>query len=122
VQFGGDEVVEAKGGAGSATLSMAYAGYRFAERVMQALKGESNVIENTFVYLPGVTGGDEIAKATGCEYFSVPVKIGKNGAESAENIIPKATEYEQKLLSKCYEGLKGNISKGIDFVHNPPQK
>lgn len=28
VQFGGDEVVEAKGGAGSATLSMAYAGYR----------------------------------------------------------------------------------------------
>ena len=28
VQFGGDEVVEAKGGAGSATLSMAYAGFR----------------------------------------------------------------------------------------------
>jgi malate dehydrogenase len=28
VQFGGDEVVEAKGGLGSATLSMAYAGYR----------------------------------------------------------------------------------------------
>jgi malate dehydrogenase len=29
VQFGGDEVVEAKEGAGSATLSMAYAGYRY---------------------------------------------------------------------------------------------
>ena len=29
VQFGGDEVVEAKGGAGSATLSMAYAGFRY---------------------------------------------------------------------------------------------
>lgn len=29
VQFGGDEVVNAKGGAGSATLSMAYAGFRF---------------------------------------------------------------------------------------------
>lgn len=28
VQFGGDEVVKAKDGAGSATLSMAYAGYR----------------------------------------------------------------------------------------------
>lgn len=28
VQFGGDEVVQAKDGAGSATLSMAYAGYR----------------------------------------------------------------------------------------------
>jgi malate dehydrogenase len=29
VQFGGDEVVKAKDGAGSATLSMAYAGFRF---------------------------------------------------------------------------------------------
>lgn len=29
VQFGGDEVVKAKDGAGSATLSMAYAGYRY---------------------------------------------------------------------------------------------
>jgi malate dehydrogenase len=31
VQFGGDEVVKAKDGAGSATLSMAYAGFRYAE-------------------------------------------------------------------------------------------
>ena len=29
MQFGGDEVVKAKDGAGSATLSMAYAGYRY---------------------------------------------------------------------------------------------
>jgi malate dehydrogenase len=31
IQFGGDEVVKAKDGAGSATLSMAMAGARFAE-------------------------------------------------------------------------------------------
>lgn len=31
VQFGGDEVVKAKDGAGSATLSMAYAGFRYAK-------------------------------------------------------------------------------------------
>ncbi|KAJ2556888.1 hypothetical protein GGH95_005277, partial [Coemansia sp. RSA 1836] len=31
IQFGGDEVVKAKDGAGSATLSMAYAGARFAD-------------------------------------------------------------------------------------------
>jgi len=101
---------------------MAYAGYRFAERVMKAMKGDDNIVESTFVYMPGVKGGDEIAKHTGCDYFSVPVKIGKNGAESAENILGKATEYEQKLLTKCYEGLKGNIAKGIDFVQNPPPK
>lgn len=122
VQFGGDEVVEAKGGAGSATLSMAYAGFRFAERVMKAMKGDSNIVEPTFVYLPGVNGGDEIAKETGCEYFSIPVKIGTNGAESAENILGHLNDYEKKLLGKCTEGLKGNISKGIEFVKNPPQK
>ena len=39
VQFGGDEVVKAKNGAGSATLSMAYAGYRFADYVISSLTG-----------------------------------------------------------------------------------
>ena len=92
VQFGGDEVVKAKDGAGSATLSMAYAGFRygitnqvdaalaniarFAERVLRAKKGESGIVEPTFVYLPGVSGGDAIAKETGCDYFSVPVELG----------------------------------------------
>lgn len=113
--------MKAKDGAGSATLSMAYAGYRFAERVLQAVKGKSGVVEPTFVYLPGIEGGDAIAKETGCNYFSMPVEIGKDGAKKIENILPKANEYEQKLLKKCYEDLKGNIDKGIEFVKNPPK-
>merc|ERR1712125_34188 len=121
VQFGGDEVVKAKDGAGSAPLSMAYAGFRFAEKVMKAAKGESGIVEPTFVYLPGVAGGDEVAKATGLEYFSVPVELGKDGAQKAVNIVKDANDYEKKLLQKCYDGLKGNISKGIEFVQNPPQ-
>jgi malate dehydrogenase len=76
VQFGGDEVVKAKDGAGSATLSMAYAGFRFAENVIKALKGESGITVPTYVYLPGVEGGDEIAKLTGVDFFSVPVELG----------------------------------------------
>ena len=76
MQFGGDEVVKAKDGAGSATLSMAYAGFRFAEKVIKAAKGEKGIVEPTYVYLPGVEGGAEIAKATGVEYFSVPVELG----------------------------------------------
>ena len=97
VQFGGDEVVKAKDGAGSATLSMAYAGFRygetnqvdaalaniarFAERVLRAKKGESGIVEPTFVYLPGVSGGDAIAKETGCDYFSVPVELGVRSSQ-----------------------------------------
>ncbi|CAE7659636.1 MMDH, partial [Symbiodinium microadriaticum] len=44
IQFGGDEVVAAKAGAGSATLSMAYAGQWFASRLMAAMKGEKNEV------------------------------------------------------------------------------
>jgi malate dehydrogenase len=44
--------------------------------VLRAQKGESNIVEPTFVYLPGVAGGDAIAKETGCDFFSVPVELG----------------------------------------------
>ncbi|KAK4991984.1 hypothetical protein LTR50_001379 [Elasticomyces elasticus] len=122
VQFGGDEVVKAKDGAGSATLSMAYAGYRFAEKVIKAAKGETGIIEPTFVYLPGVDGGDEIQKITGCDFFSVPVELGPEGAKKAMNVVSSANDYEKKLLEACYSGLKGNISKGVEFIQNPPSK
>lgn len=122
VQFGGDEVVKAKDGAGSATLSMAYAGFRFAEKVIKAAKGEKGIVEPSFVYLPGVTGGEAIAKATGTDFFSVPIELGPNGAEKAIDTVSGVNDNEKKLLQACYEGLKGNISKGIDFVQNPPAK
>ena len=49
VQYGGDEVVKAKDGAGSATLSMASAGARFADAVLRGLKGEKGIKEPAFV-------------------------------------------------------------------------
>jgi len=55
---------------------MAYAGFRFAEKLIRALNGQSGIVEPTFVYLPGVEGGAEIAKITGCDFFSVPVELG----------------------------------------------
>ncbi|KAI9741885.1 MAG: hypothetical protein M1834_000274 [Cirrosporium novae-zelandiae] len=120
VQFGGDEVVKAKEGAGSATLSMAWAGYRFATKLISAAQGEANIVEPSFVYLPGVPGGKPIAQTTGCEYFSVPVVLGPNGVEQAINMVKNANDYEKKLLSACYPGLKGNIEKGVQFAQNPP--
>ncbi|KAL9122976.1 MAG: hypothetical protein Q9187_000460 [Circinaria calcarea] len=122
VQFGGDEVVKAKDGAGSATLSMAYAGFRFAEKIIKAIKGERGIVEPTYIYLPGVSGGEAIAKETGVDYFSVPVELGPSGAEHANNPLGSVNEFEKKLLEACIQGLKGNIEKGVDFVHNPPQK
>merc|ERR1712176_1598215 len=64
IMFGGDEVVKAKAGGGSATLSMAFAGAEFADRVMAGLDGEKNVVECTFV---------EQDKVPGAKFFSLPV-------------------------------------------------
>jgi len=116
VQFGGDEVVKAKDGTGSATLSMAWAGYRFADKVIRAVAGETGLIEPSYVYLPGVPGGEEIQKLTGCEFFSAPVVLGKNGAEKIINVVAEANDYEKKLLVEAYKGLTGNISKGVEFA------
>merc|ERR1711935_977479 len=56
IMFGGDEVVKAKAGGGSATLSMAYAGAEFADRIMAGLSGEKGVTEYTFVDQDKVKG------------------------------------------------------------------
>jgi len=122
IQFGGDEVVKAKNGGGSATLSMAFAGYRFAEKLLKALKGEKGLVEPSYVYLPGIPGGAEIASKTGCDFLSVPIELGPNGAEKAINIIADIDDKEKTLLDACVKGLKGNIEKGVAFVHNPAQK
>ena len=43
--------------------------------MLKAVAGEKGLVEPSYVYLPGVPGGEEIAKATGVEFFSVPVEL-----------------------------------------------
>jgi hypothetical protein len=50
--------------------------WRFAERIIKASKGEKGIVEPTYIYLPGVVGGDAIAKEVGVDFFSVPVELG----------------------------------------------
>ncbi|TQS37404.1 hypothetical protein Golomagni_02123 [Golovinomyces magnicellulatus] len=122
VQYGGDEVVTAKQGAGSATLSMAYAGYRFTEAVLKALNGEKGIVEPSYVYLADIPGGDAVAEKVGVSFFSVPVELGTEGIEKIHNPLNNLTEYEQTLVESAAPELKINIKKGIDSVQNPHQK
>ncbi|KAL1585499.1 hypothetical protein WHR41_05592 [Cladosporium halotolerans] len=112
VQFGGDEVVQAKGGAGSATLSMAMAGARFAESLLKAAQGEKGVIEPSFVDSP-------LFKDQGVTYFSSNVELGPEGVEKIHP-IGEVTAHEQKLIDVCVGQLKGNIEKGVKFVAENP--
>jgi len=112
IQFGGDEVVKAKDGAGSATLSMAYAGAKFTNALLRGLNGEKGVITPTFVKSP-------LFADQGIEYFSSNVELGPDGVAKIYPIGPITTE-EQKLLNACLPDLKNNIEKGKAFVKNSP--
>lgn len=112
MQFGGDEVVQAKGGAGSATLSMAMAGARFAESLLKAAQGEKGVVEPTFVDSP-------LYKDQGCDFFASMVELGPNGVEKIHP-VGKITDHEQKLLDVCLGDLKKNISKGVEWAKANP--
>lgn len=121
VQFGGDEVVQAKNGAGSATLSMAYAGYKLAESILKATTSSAEVVECTFLNLDSsITGAAEAKKLVkDLDFFSLPVKLGPNGIEVVKyEILNKANPDEQKLLETAISQLATNISKGVAFIKN----
>ncbi|CCF50069.1 hypothetical protein NDA11_000820 [Ustilago hordei] len=121
IQFGGDEVVKAKDGAGSATLSMAYAGARFAIALLEAASGKPLANpEMAYVDLTAdAAGAKEVTAVIGNEtpFFSVPLQLGPNGVEK---ILPlgKLNDYESELIKKAVVDLNGNINKGVQFTAN----
>ncbi|KAI8826250.1 lactate/malate dehydrogenase [Fimicolochytrium jonesii] len=107
IQYGGDEVVKAKDGAGSATLSMAYAGARFVNSLLEASVGKkSGVKECTFV---------ASSEVPGLEYFSTVVELGPEGV-SKIHPVPALNDFEKKLLDAAIPELKSNIAKGVEFA------
>jgi len=118
IQFGGDEVVKAKDGAGSATLSMAYAGAEFAGNVIKALKGQKDITVPSYVHLDAdAVGGATIKKHIGknLTYFSTPVLLGPSGIEKIGS-LGAITEYEEKLIAAAVPDLADNIAKGVTFI------
>jgi len=108
IQEAGTEVVKAKAGAGSATLSMAVAAERFVELLIQALQGKRGVQACAYVasnVYPGV------------DYFAGPVELGPNGVEK---VLPfdqsSLTSYERELVAKAIPDLKSEIAKGVKFI------
>lgn len=106
IQEAGTEVVKAKAGTGSATLSMAFAGARFAFSLCRAIMGESNVIECAYVR----------SNVTEAKYFSTPILLGPNGVQ--KNLgLGTLSPFEQDLVKAAIPELKKSIQKGEDFVN-----
>lgn len=106
IQDAGTEVVKAKAGAGSATLSMAFAGARFTISLLRAMGGEEGVVECSYV----------ASDCTDAKYFATPCLLGKDGL--AKNLgLPSLTAFEQAALEKAVPQLQGEIKKGEAFIN-----
>jgi len=105
IQDAGTFVVNAKEGAGSATLSMAYAGARFALALVRALGGETGIVEDTYVQVEGQE----------TEYLSLPVELGPNGVHKILP-MPKLSAFEESVYKTAIPVLKQNIDTGVSFM------
>jgi malate dehydrogenase len=110
VQDAGTEVVDAKGGAGSATLSMAYAAAKFCEAILLGLSGVKQ-IECAYVNV-----SEYKLEGVDTEYFAGKVEFGPSGVAGVHPIPANITAYEKKRLSQALVKLKGDIKTGIDFA------
>lgn len=106
IQNAGTEVVEAKAGGGSATLSMGQAAARFCIALVDAMNGKEGVVEYAYV-----EGNGEHAS-----FFAQPVRLGANGVEE---LLPigELSAFEQNALDDMLDTLKGDIQKGVDFIN-----
>jgi len=105
IQNGGTEVVEAKAGTGSATLSMAHAADQFVYSILRGLSGEANVIECAYVE----------STVTKAKFFATPVVLGKNGAETNLGFGSLHAYEADKLEKEVIPELVSSIAKGEKF-------
>lgn len=106
IQNAGTEVVVAKAGAGSATLSMAYAGARFSFSILEAIGGKKGVIECAYV-------ASEVVPEV--SYFATPLLLGENGIERNMG-MGQLSDFENQKLKEMIPELQTNISKGEEFA------
>ncbi|KAL8619090.1 malate DEHYDROGENASE, NAD-dependent [Nucella lapillus] len=105
IQNAGTEVVDAKAGAGSATLSMAFAAAEFCKSLIEALNGQEGKVQCAYVR----------SEETEAKYFATPVLLGKEGIE--KNLgMGKLLDVEVNLLKAAMPELIANIQKGEQFV------
>merc|ERR1712226_239903 len=106
VQNAGTDVVDAKGGKGSATLSMAYAGARMAKSVLAGLMGRKRV---ECAYLK--------SDITELPYFASKVVFGQSGVEKVLG-LGELNDHETKRLADVKTQLKGEIETGVKYAES----
>ncbi len=107
IQNAGTEVVEAKAGGGSATLSMGRAAARFGLSLVRAMQGEKKAWLN--VPMSKVTASMPVSSRSRCCW----AKMAWKSASPSVNLAL----FEQQALEGMLDTLKKDIALGEDFVN-----
>merc|ERR1712113_1201367 len=107
VQDAGTDVVNAKGGKGSATLSMAYAGAKFGNAVLSGLAGVDTT-ECAYVMRDPSEGAQ-------LPYLASKVTFGTGGVKTVHG-LGKLNAYEETRLQECLGALKDEIEAGLSYA------
>lgn len=105
IQNAGTEVVEAKAGGGSATLSMGQAAARFCLSLVNAMNGDNSIVEYAYVEGDGEHNS----------FFAQAMRLGPNGVEE---LLPigDLSDFETKALEDMKATLQADVAKGVEFV------
>jgi NAD-dependent malate dehydrogenase len=108
VRLASEEVINAKAGRGSATLSMATAGARMALDVVAGLTGTGNPVVYSYVDTDGTQPNT---------FFAIPMILGLNGIQQRLPIGPMNT-MEAKQLEVAKAAIQKNIEDGESFARS----
>jgi len=104
IQDAGTEVVKAKAGKGSATLSMAFAASRMATSCLKGLSG-----------FPTVECAYVDSSVTECAFFASKVTLGPEGIAEVHG-LGALTDFEAEGVKKLIPDLQKQIAKGVEFA------
>lgn len=132
VQYGGDEIVKAKNGLGSATLSMAYAGNKFFNIILNGYLNIKEIKISSYIYLddsiPGIielknnlkillNKNNKNIKIP--EFLATPMTFDLNGIKNVDYTwVNKMNHKEQEMFFIAADFINQNVEKGINFVHS----
>jgi len=104
IQNAGTEVVKAKAGKGSATLSMAFAAARMGESCLKGLSG-----------IPAVECAYVASTVTEVPFFATKVTLGPEGIGEVHGTGPLSA-FEAEGVKKLLPDLTKQIAKGVEFA------
>jgi malate dehydrogenase len=108
------EVVDAKNGAGSATLSMAYAAARFVKALSQAVMSSASVNEYAYVSLAGF---DVAGLSAADSFFACHCIITASGVMGVDPLFSSSlTDHESRRLEETRLKCRSDVEKANEFL------